>query len=179
MEEIWKDIKGYEGLYQVSNLGRIKSLAREYSVNKGKRYIGERIKNLRKDSRGHYLLVDLSKNGKSKTLLVHRIVAEHFINNPNNLTQVNHKDEDKTNNNVENLEWCDGKYNQNYGTLPKRRNEKLKHIKHEKKVICIEDKIIFNSIKEAGKYYNIETGNISRVCSKKRKSVGGKTFKYV
>ena len=112
MEEIWKDIKGYEGLYQVSNLGRVKSF--NY-MNTGK----EKIKTptLQKKytmKQGGYLQTTLYKNNKSKTVLVHRLVAEAFIPNPDNLPQVNHKDYNKTNNCVENLEWCSAKYNSNH-----------------------------------------------------------------
>ena len=106
-EEIWKDIDGYEGLYKVSNLGRVKSL--NY-LRKG--IEKERIPN--KNNSG-YLIVGLHKDGKIKNFLIHRLVAEAFIENVNDLPQVNHKDENKLNNCVENLEWCSAKYNSNYG----------------------------------------------------------------
>ena len=102
MMEEWRAVPGYEGLYEVSNTGNIKSLIKnkiiKYFINK----------------KG-YRLVSLSKNGIIKKFSVHRLVAQAFIPNPDNLPQVNHKDEDKTNNNVDNLEWCDAKYNTNYG----------------------------------------------------------------
>ena len=110
--EIWKDYKDYEGLYQVSNLSRVKSI----------KFGKERI--LKQNIRGGYYYVCLSKNGIVKKYQVHRLVAEAFIDNPDNLPQVNHKDEDKTNNNVDNLEWCDAKYNTNYGTCIMRRSKK-------------------------------------------------------
>lgn len=105
MEEIWKPIKDYENLYEVSNLGRIKSL--EKFVNKGKCHRGwkEHYAKQAVDGCG-YLRTNLSKNGKPKTVKVHRMVAETFIPNPNNLPQVNHKDGNKQNNCVDNLEWC-------------------------------------------------------------------------
>ena len=97
MEEIWKDIEGYEGLYQVSNLGRVKSLGVD-KWHKG------RVIKPQFDGLKHYLFVQLYKNKKSKRFNIHRLVAKAFIPNPNNLPQVNHKDEVKTNNNARNLE---------------------------------------------------------------------------
>ena len=115
MEEIWKDIEGYEGLYKISNMGRVKSI----KFNK------EKILFLQKDKYG-YLRVGLRKMGKLKNYFVHRLVAEAFIPNPNNLPIVNHKDENKQNNCVENLEWCTVKYNNSYATALFQRKEKLK-----------------------------------------------------
>ena len=111
MEKIiegWKDIEGYEGLYQVSNLGRVKSLGND----KNKK---EKIRKVRKNNFG-YLHLTLHKNRIAKDYLIHRLVATAWIPNPNNLPEINHKDECKTNNTVENLEWCDATYNNNYGT---------------------------------------------------------------
>lgn len=102
MEEIWKDIQGYEGLYQVSNLGRVKSLAR--LDTRGQR-VSEKILKLGKHRAG-YFRVNLYKNGKMKQYLVHRLVALAFIPNPENKEQVNHIDGNKQNNVIENLEWC-------------------------------------------------------------------------
>lgn len=105
MIEIWKDINDFIGLYQVSNCGRIKSFKR------GK----EKIMKPRKDKDG-YLLVNLWKDGKRITKRVHRLVAEAFLDNPNNLPCINHKDCNPQNNHVENIEYCDAKYNCNYGS---------------------------------------------------------------
>ena len=118
MKEEWKDIKGYEGLYQVSNLGRVKSLGN----NKSKK---EKILDPKPNMYG-YKEVRLSKEGKRKPYKVHRLVAIYFIPNPNNYKEVNHKDEDKTNNHVSNLEWCDRKYNINYGTRNKKASDSMK-----------------------------------------------------
>lgn len=104
--EIWRDIEGYEGLYQVSNEGRIKSIKKR------------KILSLFANHKG-YLQTYLYKNGEKKGFLVHRLVAEAFIPNPMNLPQVNHKDENKTNNSVENLEWCTNDYNINYSQSKK------------------------------------------------------------
>lgn len=131
MEEIWKDIEGYEGYYQVSNLGNVKGLARK--INNGKGVLVKKESMLNHiNSRDGYLYVALSKNNKERKFSVHRLVAKAFIPNPNNLPEVNHKDEVKTNNFVfvnedgtvdydkSNLEWCTRKYNVNYGTARKR-----------------------------------------------------------
>lgn len=112
-EEIWNNIEGFEGKYMVSSFGRVKRLSSYYRRT-------EIILNPPLGSRG-YLQIILSNNGKRKTYLVHRLVAKAFIPNPNNLTQVNHKDENKQNNCVDNLEWCDSKYNINYGNGIKKR----------------------------------------------------------
>lgn len=124
-EEIWKDIIGYEGLYQVSSLGRVRSLDR-YVVDslENRRFYKGKVLSPVKDTDG-YLKVGLSYNGKCKKCLVHRLAAQAFIENFDNLPEVNHKDEDKTNNNVDNLEWCTAKYNSNYGTSIERRKVKM------------------------------------------------------
>ena len=120
IEEIWRPIEGYEGLYEVSNLGRVRSLDRfYYRLHKGK------VLSPTKDRYG-YLTVTLNCNGKSKTIKIHRLVAQAFLPNPDNLPQVNHKDEVKSNNCVDNLEWCSAKYNVNFGTRQERyRNTML------------------------------------------------------
>ena len=124
-KEIWKTIEENPN-YMVSNLGRVKSLKR---IDSNKHPIKERVlKSCKVD--GGYLAVVLCENGKRKTFLVHRLVAQAFIPNPNNLPQVNHKDEDKTNNTVENLEYCDQFYNNIYGTRIQRTVDVL--INHPK-----------------------------------------------
>lgn len=126
MEEEWRDIKGYEGKYQVSNLGRVKSCERDIlhiRKSTGKTYIThapEIILSLKCDSAGYPSVMLYSAHKVSKRIMVHLLVAREFIPNPNNLPQVNHKDEDKTNNCVDNLEWCTRKYNMNYGTVRQR-----------------------------------------------------------
>lgn len=120
MTEIWKDVKGYEGLYQVSNMGRVRSVARvvTWKNQQTKSYKSRMMKIREKNG---YRVVSLYKNHKSKDNRVHRLVADAFIENPNNLPFINHIDEDKSNNKVDNLEWCTRQYNNNYG----RRNEKI------------------------------------------------------
>lgn len=130
MEE-WRDIKGYEGLYQVSNEGRIKSLERIIQgCSKGGYFDKLLPEKIMKQQCNKYVTVMLCKQGVTKRLLVHRLVAEAFIPNTNNLPQVNHKDECKTNNTIENLEWCTKEYNNNYGTKNDRiRKAALKNYK--------------------------------------------------
>lgn len=125
MKEIWKDIEEYKGAYQVSNLGQVKALER--IDNSG--HLRKEMVLKQNDSRG-YKTVILYKNGKPKSFQVHRLVAIAFIPNPNNLPQVNHKDENPGNNIVENLEWCDNRYNCGFGTRNKRisKNATGKHI---------------------------------------------------
>ena len=124
--EIWKDIKGYEGIYQVSSLGRIRSLDR--LDNKGRITHGRILKN--KHDGGGYCMVALSKEGKQIYPKIHRLVALHFIPNVDNKPQINHKDENKENNSVDNLEWVTSKENANYGTRKERcyRNRDYKAI---------------------------------------------------
>lgn len=136
MIEIFKDIEGYEGLYQVSNLGRVKSLKRYVNDRGGIRLLKERILKEVQARSGH-LRVKLSKNNISKRYSTHKLVAQAFIPNPDNLPVINHKDEDPTNNCVENLEWCTVGYNNRYGTVRHRQAEKAhlrKHTTQYKKV---------------------------------------------
>ena len=122
-EEIWRPVVGYEGLYEVSSYGRVRSLDRYDRRNQFRK--GKLLKN--RDNGNGYLICILSKNGIVKNKYIHRLVLEAFIPNPDNLSEVNHKDEDKTNNNVDNLEWCDRKYNCNYGSKIEREiNTKIK-----------------------------------------------------
>lgn len=115
-EEIWKSIKGYEGLYEISNLGRIKSL--NYNRT-GK----EKIIKPQKNKKNGYLQVNLYRNGKRKYSLIHRLVATAFLPNPLELPEVNHKDENPSNNIVGNIEWCDRRYNINYGSRIERTSK--------------------------------------------------------
>ena len=133
-KEYWKPVVGYEGLYEVSNWGRVKSLKRLVKSPRGYRTVCERTLKPTKDSHG-YLCVSLYKEGEMKFVKIHRLVAEAFLNNPDNLPQINHKDEDKTNNHVNNLEWCDAQYNCNYGTRTERLSKSQINGKRSKIVI--------------------------------------------
>lgn len=109
MQEIWKDVKGYEGLYQVSNLGRVKSI-QYFNHKNNKAYTRNRLLKPIINEKG-YARVDLFKNKKSKRVRIHRLVAETFIPNMYNLPEINHIDGNKQNNCIDNLEWCTHKHN--------------------------------------------------------------------
>ena len=141
--EIWKDVVGYEGLYQVSNLGRVKSLPKYH-------YKYEKILHPTVRKKDGRVTVMLSKSPVDrKRFSVHRLVAIAFLDNPYNYPEINHIDENPQNNCVNNLEWCTRKYNMNYGTTPKRLN-----LKNMKSVEYYEDGHVvrFNSIRGAKKY---------------------------
>lgn len=113
--EVWKPVVGYEGLYEVSSFGRVRSIDRITTNSLGRKYFSKGVILKWALNRGGYPIVGLSLHGKYYSRTIHRLVAEAFIGNPNNLPSINHKDEDKTNNKVENLEFCTVKYNNNYG----------------------------------------------------------------
>ncbi len=132
MQEIWKPVKDFEELYKVSNLGNVISIGR-YQYNfktKEKEYINIQ-KNLKFIEDRGYLKLHLSKNGKRKIKYVHQLVAEAFIPNPNNYKEVNHKDSDPTNNKVDNLEWCDRKYNIDYMVKHQQQVKELNEMRLE------------------------------------------------
>ena len=173
--EIWKDIKDYEGLYQVSNLGRVKSL---YDGRHKK--FREKILQQQKTKKS-YLVVTLQKEKVRKQFFVHRLVAQTFLPNPNNLPEVNHKSEIKTQNNVENLEWCDNKYNLNYGTRVERIFKKTTNGKCSKPVLQIDpttDEVIaeFPSIHQVQRELGYKIAHISACCKGRRKTCGN--FKW-
>ena len=150
MIELWKSIEGWENRYEVSNLGNVRN---------------SKTKTLKiaNSSNSGYLRLNFYNGSNIKRFSVHRLVAEAFIDNPNNLPQVNHKDENKSNNHVDNLEWCTNEYNSNYG----KRNEKTK-----KKVLCITTGEEFDSETEASLKTNTQVAHISKCCKGKRKSAG-------
>ena len=133
-KEIWKPIANYEGIYEVSNKGHIKSVSRYVKSNYGNmRFQKEKIRKLTINNKG-YLIVRLCKNGKYETYLVHRLVANTFIPNPYGYNEVNHKDEDKTHNSVDNLEWCSHNYNIQYSLVSKRKRRRKDKIELEQMI---------------------------------------------
>ena len=165
MNEIWKDIDGYEGLYQVSNLGNVKSLnyrrtGKERILKPGNNGLG-------------YLFVILCNNGKLKHFKIHRLVAKAFLENPDNKSDVNHKDEDKTNNNVDNLEWMTRLENNNYGTRNERSSKSV--IQYSLKGEFIRK---WPSVIQIQRDLGFSQGNISQCCNGKLKTAYGYIWKY-
>lgn len=185
MKEIWKDVFGYEGFYQISNLGNVKSLGRtikhKASKRRGEYYVSIKSKYPKQHKNiDGYLNVDLCKDRKHKKFLVHRLVALHFIPNPGMLDQVNHIDGDKTNNCVENLEWCTQVENAVHAV---RTGLFKPHNEH--RVVGIDsngNKVYFKSAAEAGRTLSIGSGSICSVCTghnPHRHTAGGYKWKYV
>lgn len=172
---MWRDVEGYEGLYQVNERGEVKSVQRVKQNNLGYQAINERLLAQVPDRDG-YLRVCLSRDGKHSPKLVSRLVAKAFIPNPNNLPVVNHMDENKQNNNVDNLEWCSVKYNTCYGSgLLKAA------MKNGRPVVQIENgKIIneFYSTQKASTETGIPQANIYKVCTGNRKTAGGYEWRF-
>ena len=165
-EEVWCPIKGFEGLYEVSDQGRVRSL----------KFGKERILKPLRNTCG-YLQFCLYKNGEQKMYLVHRLVAQTFIPNPRNLPEVNHKDEDKTNNSVSNIEWCDRKYNLNFGTRAQRQSEKLSKpvLQYTKSGEFIGE---WKSTRDVQRNLNYNQSNISKCCTGKCKKAYNFIWKY-
>lgn len=152
-----KDIKNYEGLYAITSCGQVWSY-------RSKKFMSPY------PTKDGYQVVCLSKNGEKQRVLVHRLVAETYIPNPFGLTQINHKDEIKNHNFINNLEWCDSKYNNNYGNHNKTIS---------KEVYCVELNKTFNSTREAARELGINGNHISCVCRGVRKTCGGYHWRYV
>ena len=173
MREEWKPVKGYEGKYMVSNMGRVKSL--NY-----KRTGKEEILKASDNSYG-YLYVNLCKDGKGKWYRINRLVAQAFLENPQNLPEVNHKNEDKTDNRVENLEWCSRSYNLNYGTRNKKAGKKIAE-KNSKPIFSVDKEsgliMWWQSAHEAERCTGINNSNIIQCCKGKLKSAGGHIWFY-
>ena len=178
MEEIWKDIKGYPN-YMVSNMGRVKSLGNDKTRK-------EKILKGSKNSDG-YLAVNLSKDGKQKNYKIHRLVASAFLDNSDNLLEINHKDEDKTNNmvwvnddgsidyNKSNLEWCNREYNVNYGSRTEKTQKPILQFTKNGEFVRR-----WESISEVKRELGFDISSIIKCCKGKKryKSVGGFKWGY-
>ena len=181
--EIWKDIPGYENFYQISNIGRVKSLKRKVKKLYGYKTISEKILKPIKNSKG-YFIVNLYKENKMKSMKLHRLVAEAFIDNPENLPQINHKNERKEDNRVTNLEFCDARYNTNFGTRNERAGIAISKVntnnpKRSKAVKCIETNQIYPSTMEVSRRFGFNPSCIAKCCRGEIKSSYKLHWKYV
>lgn len=178
LDEVWKDIEGYEGAYQVSNLGNVRSTTREVIYPGGySRVFRGKVLKPRVDKYG-YLVVGLSKHQHHKWLKIHRLVAKAFLNNPNEYDQVNHLDGDKTNNNVSNLEWCNNSMNMKHAV-----ETGLKPVNGRKSVLQIKDGVVidvFPSVTAAANYICMSRTHISGCCNGHldHKTAGGYEWRF-
>lgn len=182
--EVWKDIEGYEGLYQISNVGNVKSLARAKKDTLGRiQSIKEKILKAAADKDGYFRVV-LQKNGEKKNKIAHRLVAQAFIPNPDNKPQINHIDGNKQNNRLSNLEWCTLAENRihafNTGLQFVHKGEKNHLSKSVKQLDKDTNKLIrmFGSTREAERETGINHSHISKVCKKEYNTAGGFKWEY-
>lgn len=184
MDREWVCIKGYEGYYQINRFGEVRSLDRFVNNRYSKSIKRGRILSPGIDTKG-YPMVVLQKCGKKRTVKVHRLVAEAFIPNNGNLPQINHKNEIKTDNRVENLEWCDASYNHDYGTRLKRFSKSIRNRKEWSKPVLVyrykngEFVGEYPSIHEAARKLNLWEQNIRKVLYGKYKYTGGYVFEFL
>lgn len=176
-EEIWKSVEGFEGYYEVSNMGRVKSLARIISRKHGGPIVlDDKFINGELTIWG-YRAVTLYKPEFRARRPIHRLVAKAFVPNPLGYKQVNHKNEIKTDNRASNLEWCDARYNINYGTAPIRRA-----IKRGVPVVQMEmnGNVIarYYGLMEASRITGVARENIGKCCRGERHMAGGFKWKY-
>lgn len=179
MQEIWKDIKGYEDKYQISNLGRVKSKERYFNNNGGKQKVYEKILTQHRQYRkndNEYLFVNFTIKHKTINKLVHRLVAQAFLEDYDENLQVNHKDGNKTNNNINNLEMMTGSENK----LHAYRVLKRKHIENIVLQFDLQNNLIneYINVCEASRKTKICRTCISDCCNNKLKTAGGYIWKY-
>lgn len=173
--EIWRDVPGYEGCYQVSSFGRVKSLSR---VRADGGVLKERVLRHSYTSDGYFQAV-LCKNGKMRTYKLHRLVARAFIPNLDNKPHIDHIDGNKTNNKTDNLRWVTSLENNNNPITRKRKRGKVGIFSRcSKPVICIEKGILYFGCSEAERITRIGNHHIASVCNGKRKTAGGYHWRY-
>lgn len=151
-----KDVVGYEGLYAVTSCGKVYGYKRKKFLNPRR-------------NRDGYLRVNLSKNGELKTYFVHRLVQEAYLPNPEGLLEVNHKDENKENNALQNLEWCDRSYNINYGNRTQKTS---------KPIYCVELNRTFDGARIAARELGLDQSGVTKCCKGKQKTCGGYHWRY-
>ena len=176
MKEIFRDVVGYEGLYEVSTCGRVFSKKKTVPTKHGStRSYPKKEMKLQENENG-YLTVTLCKQGKRKVIPVHRLVAFAFIPNPSSKPQVNHIDENKKNNNIDNLEWVTNKENHDYGTARQRNvvNTSIPVV-----MIDAGKEIVFKSMSDAERAGHASVGGISACCRGKQKTAGGYQWRYL
>jgi len=163
MIEIWKDVKGYEGLYQVSNMSRIRN-QKGHILSPA-------------DNGNGYLRFSLSSGNRAyKTNYLHRLVAVAFIPNPNNLPEVNHKDEDKSNNWIDNLEWCNVSYNRSYGTRKERCGIVKRKIVRGRNILD-GSVVVLDKVADAEKF-GFSKSSVSKCLCGRAKATGGYVWEY-
>lgn len=176
--EEWRDIVGYEGLYQVSNLGRVKSMPRLHRYAHGEYLSKKKILSPRKVGKDREYLSVVLYNGKGKKQYkIHRLVAEAFVPNPQKHKEINHIDENKGNNVASNLEWCSRSYNVNYG---QRIAKQSRHLFRRVIAFDLNDNFIgeFESIVSASRFAGVSASGIGRACSNVAKTAGGYKWRY-
>lgn len=186
IEEIWKDIIGFEGYYQISSTGRVKSLQRLVKSARssfGYRTVHERFLATTIDKYG-YETVRLHKEGKTFPYTIHRLVALHFVNNPDQLPSINHIDENKLNNHYTNLEWCTVKYNNTFNYRQEKINEllRLKDWRNPKVLsINLEDgsEVVYKGLRDAMRHTGFVRQEISKCCRGLRPSYNGFVWKFL
>ena len=204
VEVVRKPIKGYEGYYEVDQLGRVYSVNRTITVNDNGRVYDKPLSGGKMKQGMHsagYKVVSLTKDGKTKRYYVHRLVAEAFIDNPNNLPFINHKDEDKTNNFADNLEWCTNEYNINYGNARAKQARKIKgrrlteehkdkirsgvikicdngNTKLTRQIICLNTGDVYASINNASRELGISRGTLWSACKRQTATKQGLRFMF-
>lgn len=174
INEEWRDIPEYEGIYQASKLGRIRSVDRPRRCKNNHIFICRGIVLKQCIQNNGYCLVWLRKDGRTKALCVHRLVASAFLPNPANLEQINHKDGNKKNNAVNNLEWCSRSENQKHAYRVLGRPRHL-----SAKVMCIETGEVFSSERNAERTKGLCKGTISQMINGYKKTAGGFTWKKI
>lgn len=172
MEKLWKEIPGTDGKYLISTDGEVMAISRRVKFGHVYRCTKTKLLTPRDNGKGY---LELEFFGKHH--YIHRLVAEAFIPNPYNFPCINHKDENKENNSVENLEWCDYSYNTNYGTRTKRAKEK--RFGDRFVVINLDTGDVYQNPKDASRATGIHNDSISRVCKGKSKTAGGYRWRYL